>query len=550
VKYVFGVERLKRPEFEKKYLHKPDSDYVVLEENDKEIILTNPRTKEYFEEFRKLHHDILGSMDYVGVKRLLLFLDAWNPEEFLQNPKIAQYKDEILAGGNIVFDDNDSFLHENSGVKALWEKYHSSQASGDDTVFSQCLVTGETEPIARTHQKIKGVFGAQQAGASIVGFNDDAFVSYNKKQSYNAPVSEISMFKYTTALNYLLTQKANRLRIADTTTVFWAETDDKTCENLAPFFINPPSRKKDSDGDANEPERVRDTATLQLIEDVLTRVRNGQTVRKEDLGTDPDVNFYILGLSPNNARIAIRYWYKDTFGNFVDTVAQHHLDMDIVPEYSGESFGPEFISVYWLLRETVPKSSDKNDVSPILGGLIMRAILNETPYPIQMYSAILNRVKVEKTMNTVRAGFIKAYLLRQSRAGLTNIPEELITVKLNEESVNVPYRLGRLFAVLEKVQNDTNKDIGATINSKYFSSASSTPAVVFPVLLKLAQHHISKSDWGFKTNQSIEEILSEVNEFPEYMNLDEQGMFMLGYYHQRKANYQKKSESSVEEEKL
>ncbi len=360
------------------------------------------------------------------------------------------------------------------------------------------------------------------------------------------------MFKYTTALNYLLTQKANRLRIADTTTVFWAETDDKTCENLAPFFINPPSRKKDSDGgDANEPERVRDTATLQLIEDVLTRVRNGQTVRKEDLGTDPDVNFYILGLSPNNARIAIRYWYKDTFGNFVDTVAQHHLDMDIVPEYSGgESFGPEFISVYWLLRETVPKSSDKNDVSPILGGLIMRAILNETPYPIQMYSAILNRVKVEKTMNTVRAGFIKAYLLRQSRAGLTNIPEELITVKLNEESVNVPYRLGRLFAVLEKVQNDTNKDIGATINSKYFSSASSTPAVVFPVLLKLAQHHISKSDWGFKTNQSIEEILSEVNEFPEYMNLDEQGMFMLGYYHQRKANYQKKSESSVEEEKL
>ena len=193
------------------------------------------------------------------------------------------------------------------------------------------------------------------------------------------------MYKYTTALNYLLSQKANRLRIADTTTVFWAETDDKTCENLAPFFINPPSRKKDTDGDANEPERVRDAATLQLIEDVLTKVRNGQNVRKEDLGTDPDVNFYILGLSPNNARIAVRYWYKDTFGNFVDTVAQHHLDMDIVPEYSGASFGPEFVSVYWLLRETVPKSSDKNDVSPILGGLIMRAILNKTPYPIQMY---------------------------------------------------------------------------------------------------------------------------------------------------------------------
>ncbi len=546
-KYVFGVEKLKRADFEKKYLNKSDSEYVVLEEDDKEVTLTNSRTKQYFEAFRKLHNDILGSMDSVGVKRLLLFLDTWNPEEFLQNPKIAQYKDDILAGGNVVFDYHDSFLHENSGVKALWEKYN-ADAGDEKIVFSPCLVTGETEPIARLHQKIKGIFGAQSAGASLVSFNEKAFESYNKEQSYNAPVSETSMYKYTTALNYLLSQKANRLRIADTTTVFWAGTSDKTCENLAQFLINPPSLKKDAGDDSKEPERVRDAATLQLIEDVLTKVRGGQKVRKEDIGTDPDVNFYILGLSPNNARIAVRYWYKNSFGNFVDTVARHHQDMDIVPEYSGDYPGQNIISVYRLLHETVPKSSDKSDVSPILGGLIMRAILNDSPYPIQMYSAILNRVKVEKTMNTVRAGFIKAYLLRQSRAGLTNISEDLITVKLNEESEIVPYRLGRLFAVLEKVQNDTNKDMGATINSKYFSSASSTPAVVFPVLLKLAQHHINKSDWGFKTNQSIEEILSGVNAFPEFMNLDEQGMFMLGYYHQRKANYQKKSEKSVVEE--
>lgn len=554
VKYVFGVEKLKRADFEKKYLNKPDSKYIVLEEDDKEVTLTNSRTQQYFEAFSKLHHDILGDMDSVGVKRMLLFLETWNPEEFLDNPKIVQYKDDILAGGNFVFGYNDSCLHQNSGVKALWEKYQSSKAISDDTVFSQCLVTGETEPIARIHQKIKGVFGAQQAGASIVGFNDDAFVSYNKKQSYNAPVSETSMYKYSTALNYLLTQRANRLRIADTTTVFWAETSDKTCEHIVPFFLNPPSPKKDTDGEVNEQERIRDVATIQLVEDVLNRLRNGQKVRKEDIGTDPDVNFYILGLSPNNARIAVRYWYKNSFGNFIETVGQHHMDMDIVPEYSEEYSGQNIISVYRLLRETVPKSSDKNDVSPILGGLLMKSILNETPYPIQMYSAILSRVKVEKAMgekgafDTVRAGFIKAYLLRQSRAGLTNIPGELITVKLNEESENVPYRLGRLFAVLEKVQNDTNKDMGATINSKYFSSASSTPAVVFPVLLKLAQHHISKSDWGFKTNQSIEEILSEVYEFPEFMNLDEQGMFMLGYYHQRKANFQKKNEKTVEEE--
>ena len=552
VKYVFGVEKIKRAEFEKKYLNRSDSetavDYVVLEENEKEVILTNARAKEYFETFRKLHNDILGNMDFAGVKRLLLFLEKWNPKEFLKNPKIVQYKDDILAGGNFVFGYEDAYIHQNSKVKALWEK-HNSDSNTESAVFSPCLVSGETEPVANVHQKIKGIIGAHTAGASLVSFNDKAFESYNKVQSYNAPVSRNSMFKYTTTLNYLLNQKDNRLRIADATTVFWAETSDKTCENLARFFINPPTVKKDDEKDSNDSERIRDAATLQLVEDVLTKVKNGKSVRKEDIGTDPDVNFYILGLSPNNARIAVRFWYKDSFGNFVETVAQHHQDMEIIPEYSGDYEGPKFVSVYWLLRETVPpQSSDKNDVSPILGGLLMRAILHGTPYPLQMYSAILNRVKVERSINDVRAGFIKAYLLRQSRAGLINIPEELITIKLNEESENVPYRLGRLFSVLEKVQSDTNKSIGSTINSKYFSSASSTPAVVFPVLLKLAQHHINKSDWGFKTNQAIEEILSEVNEFPAFLNLDEQGMFMLGYYHQRKANYQKKSEKTVEEE--
>lgn len=170
----------------------------------------------------------------------------------------------------------------------------------------------------------------------------------------------------------------------------------------------------------------------------------------------------------------------------------------------------------------------------------MRSILNGGPYPVQMYNAILSRAKVERSINSVKAGFIKAYLLRLARAGLTNLKEEMITVSLNEESQNVPYRLGRLFAVLEKAQADTNREMKSTINSKYFSSAATTPAVVFPVLLKLAQHHIAKLDWGFKITQNIEETLMGVDRFPAYLSLEEQGMFMLGYYHQRKAFFTKK----------
>jgi CRISPR-associated protein Csd1 len=128
--------------------------------------------------------------------------------------------------------------------------------------------------------------------------------------------------------------------------------------------------------------------------------------------------------------------------------------------------------------------------------------------------------------------------------------EDMITVSLNENSTNVPYRLGRLFAVLEKAQSDSNKDLKSTITSKYFSSASTTPAVVFPVLLKLAQHHIAKSDWGFKSNQWIEEVVSGIDEFPAYMNLEDQGMFMIGYYHQRKAFFRKKESSEEKKEDM
>jgi len=206
------------------------------------------------------------------------------------------------------------------------------------------------------------------------------------------------------------------------------------------------------------------------------------------------------------------------------------------------------VSLYRLLRETVAQNSDNTAASPLLGGLVMRSILDGTPYPTQMYGAILSRARVERSINSVRAGFIKAYLLRLSRAGLTNLKEDMISVSLNVENPNVPYRLGRLFAVLERAQTSTDKSVKSTINSKYFSSASATPAVVFPVLLKLAQHHVAKSDWGVKITQDIEETLEGVSEFPAYLSLEEQGMFMLGYYHQRKASFKKKEEVVSEDE--
>jgi len=536
-KYVFGVEKLKDNEREK--LLADESKLIsVIEDSGTEAVLVSRRSMSCFEAFKDLHHKLLDDLDDPGVSSFLKFLDCWKPETLLENPKIAEYKNDIFAGANFVFECGGGYLHNDSAVRHAWEKYSSSES---DCEMAQCLVSGEYGPVSKLHQKIKGVPGSNSAGAPLVSFNNKAFESYGKENCFNAPVSDSLMFEYSTVLNYLLASRKNRLRLADTTAVFWAETDDDACEDLANFFFDPREVKED---ESDPDQKVRDLKTLRLVGDILKKVKTGQKIKSKDIGADSEANFCILGLSPNNARLAIRFWYQDSFGNFVERLSRHHLDMEIVRDDSG----PGYISLYRLLNETVPKSSESKEVSPILGGLIMRSILNDTVYPVQMYNAILNRVKVERSINYVRAGFIKAYLLRLARSGSGNLNEDLITVSLNEDSLSVPYRLGRLFAVLEKVQGETNKNMKSTINSKYFSSAATTPAVVFPVLLKLGQHHIAKSDWGFVSSKLIEEILSGVDNFPEYLNLEDQGMFMLGYYHQRKDFFRKKENNPVKEE--
>jgi len=560
-KYVFGVEKKKK---DARTAAKLSPDDLVLEKGEKEDILVTKQSRDCFEDFKCLHRGLLGNVDNPCVKRFLKFLETWNPESFLENPKLLEYKDEILSDSNLVIDCEGRYLHENNAVRTAWEK-HLSQCMENGQPSAQCLVSGRSDSIARVHNKIVGVVGAHTAGASLITFNDNSFCSYGKEQGSNAPVSESAMFKYTTALNYLLAHPEYHMRIGDTTVVFWAETSGTACEDLASLFFDPHEKmEEDSGAEPSDPTRAQDLRRIELIGDILDKVRKGQKIRTEDIGADPEANFYILGLAPNNARLAVRFWQVDTFGDFIAKVAHHHQDMEIV---RGD-YDPRYVSVYRLLKETVARSSDKKASStdkitsssnkaapsPLLGGLIMRSILNGTPYPVQMYNAILNRVKVErsiktdKSINSVRAGLIKAYLLRLERAGLTNLQKDMITVSLNEENLNVPYRLGRLFAVLEKAQTDTNREMKSTINSKYFSSASTTPAVVFPVLLKLAQHHIAKSDWGTKSSRSIEQILEGIDVFPAFLNLEEQGMFMLGYYHQRKAFFTKKEEVASESE--
>jgi CRISPR-associated protein Csd1 len=539
--YIFGIESLKPKEFKERRL-KSSQNLIELDQNEKRVIFVSPRTIAGANHFRLLHHSLLEGISNPEIQIFLKFLDEWKPEESLKHPKIAEYKEDILNGAFFVFDVGGGYLHEKPELRNIWESHYTSQSDDDSSEYSQCLVSGNIAPIARTHQKIKGVFGAQSAGATLVGLNDPAFWSYKKEQSYNAPVSETAMFKYTTALNHLLDRNSkNRMQIGDTTTVFWAENHRNTCETLAHFFLDPIQEQDDqSEVESNDQIGKQDLQTIQLIRDILQKVRDGKHLGEQDLGVDPEkTQFFILGLSPNNARIAIRYWHQDTFGNFITRVARHHLDMEI----ERNDRGPKYVSVYRLLKATVPRNSTEKAASPLLGGLLMASILEGTPYPLPMYCAILNRVRVERSIDYVKAGFIKACLSRFARAR-TKHEEDMMTVSLNEENKNTPYRLGRLFAILESTQKIANPNIKRTIRDGYFASASATPAVVFPILIKLSQHHLSKINsekpgLGVSISKSMDEVMSSIDQFPVNLGLQDQGMFVLGYYHQHESFFRK-----------
>lgn len=497
------------------------------------------RIRNKFKALLNLHEEILGLTCDEGAIAVLEFLKKWNIDNAYNHPQVAAQIEGLAEGGNLVFrlDGSEGYIHERSGVITHWNDYSSKQESG---VVGQCSISGEETSIARLHPSIKGVTGAQPSGASLVSFNLDAFTSYGKTQSYNAPIGENVAFAYTTTLNYLLRSEKHRMRIADTTTVFWAERLSSGMEeNLlsALFFPVNEDNKKD---DAEQNQVKRDPQTVKLIKDIFSRIKAGKRVSEALSGIDPNVNFYILGLAPNASRLSVRFWHVDKYGRFLDKVSQHYSDLAIEKSFPNE---PDFISISHILKETAPLGDSKR-IPPLLGGVLMRAILTGMPYPQVLYNSIISRIRADRNVNYVRASVIKACLARNQR--FYNKGKGVnITMALDEQSTNAAYRLGRLFALLEKAQQDANPGLNATIKDRYFGAASATPGSVFPILLRLAQHHIAKSEYGRNVDKRIEEVVSEISVFPSHLNLEEQGLFVLGYYHQRQAIFKKNESKEV-----
>ena len=486
---------------------------------------TGKRILECFQAAKEKHCNLLEAINNETAVAVKNFFLKWNPDEAKENPDILEKWEDITAGGNLIFYVGAKYAQEDMQIRSMWEEKLRIE---EEETKEVCLVTGERAEISRIHTAIKGVQGAQSSGAALVSFNAPSFESYGKEQSYNAPVGKYAMFAYTTALNYLLAQREYVFMLGDTTIIFWAEDGEEMYQSLFRDSMEPTEDNQE------------------VLKGVFSNLQEGRSIDIEGIQINPEQRFYILGLAPNAARLSVRFFYQNDFGNILSNLQEHYEQMKIIRPSFDEY---EYLGVWRMLAETVNQKSKDKKPQPNMAASVFEAILSGKKYPESLYSNVMIRIRAEQGRITRgRAAITRACLIRNHGRQWT---KEESFVGLNEQCKDAAYVLGREFAVLEAIQEDANPGINATIRDRYFNSACATPASVFPILQKLKNSHIRKRETGKRIY--YEKILTELQgkievkegqsiAFPRRLSLEEQGMFILGYYHQVQKRYEKKEE--------
>lgn len=493
---------------------------ITQEEDEK----NKKRAEECFLAAKEKHLLLLAQAEDEMAKAICLFFEKWNPKEAMEHPEIRENWEEITESSNLIFGMGMEFAQDDPEIRGIW---NNCAVEENKEAQGICLVTGEQAEIARIHRGIKGVPGAQSSGAALVSFNASAFESYGKKQSYNAPVGKYAEFAYTTALNYLLSNREYSIQVGDSMVVYWAESGETSYQDFFTACTDSPTDNQEE------------------LKSLFERIKLGKPINFKGDELNLEQRFYVLSLAPNAARLSVRFFYENSFGNILTNIFEHYRRMEIVkPKWEQK----EYLSLREMLFETVNKNSkDKRPVSN-MATMTFRAILSGGRYPERLYSDTLIRIRAEQDegkLNWRRMAIIKTYLMHNC-----NWKEGDDYMGLNEESNDIAYVLGRLFSVLESIQLDANPGIQATIRDRYFNSACGTPAVVFPTLVKLKNSHMKKIGREKEgTKKYYEKLLSEImwkvdaNEgIPKRLSLEEQGKFAIGYYHQTQKKYEKREE--------
>lgn len=513
------------------------------------------RIRQSFEAFRARHLALEREVDHEHFTAVCKFLKNWDPAEHKDEAKkLAEY---VPGFGVFQIRGQSEFVHDREEIKAYWNRSLESppeESDDDPPPRLPSLVTGEPEPLARLHEpKIKGVAGAQSSGATLVSFNIDSAVSFNKVQSYNAPVGERDAFAYCTALNYLLEDKTRRVTIGEDTYVVWAERPVPFEQDVADLMGNTAPAAASSD-EGKQGDEAEDRDRARLLHEALQSIREGKGVPKS-LG-DANVPFYILGLSPNAARLHVRYWLKTTLGELAKNLAHHFAALKL----DGEPPGYRPPSIRDIVGETLPPDNGWPDHSRADKGLaaqILRAVLTGGPYPDRLLAGVIDRVRAEgladpekrhmaRNVAHRRASIIKACLIRTSNPQLSR---QEVPMSLDPTYDEPAYHLGRIFSILANIQEDAMPGINSTIERRYFGAAFSAPATVLGRLHHLAvSGHLPKLE-NVRMRDAYNDMLASAwqdlrdaaalkrertgsrgPDVPRTLTLVEQALFVEGYY--------------------
>lgn len=474
-----------------------------------------------FEASKALHEKILENVTDEMAQAIRRFFRR-DAQSDVARKKISDGEswDNIISHGYLftIFVEGSPAL-KNSAIRDAWDSFY--QSISDDRKKMMSLVTGEITEIEKVHPPIKGIRGAQTSGAALISFNRPAFASYNLDQCDNAPLGKEEAYKYTTVLNTLIADDGHRIQgFGDTTILCWAQNGEEVYRDA---FAQICGQKASAPFDD------------QALRNIVGKLAKGEACKLDGHLLDPGERFYILGLTPNAARLSVSFYFKNTFGFLMGNINKHYSDSNI----DGLK---EYTSLWALLYETVNPNLTKKVLAQSLIRGVMDAVLKGYSYPRLLLTNTELRIHAERKMNQQKAAILKAYYLRQK--GLNSEFKEILTVSLNEESKYKPYVLGRLFSLYEQVQEGANPSINTTIRDKYFNSAAATPARIFPVLGKLSQKHLRK-EFQYKgkkvfLEKQIEELSERIGDrYPEHLSMIEQGAFQLGYYFENNRKYKK-----------
>jgi len=474
-----------------------------------------------FEAAKTLHLELLKNTNSSSANAIIAYFTKGITSTDIELVRATIPNEKALAQAVFIFQINGEFVDYNDlEISTVWNNHY---AATDDIGMGQirCLVTGKLDVSESIHGKIK-LRGGQSAGSNLISANAESFASYgNRAADPAAAIGKYAAFAHVTALNDLLQDKSHHQFIGGDTLVYWAEENSQQESIDFGNFLNMKIEETDDD----------------KLSDIMEKTTRTQHFNFDKC--DMKRSFHILCLSPNAARISVRYYYANTFGAIIKNLKAHYHNLEIITDNR-----TKFTHLpYWVIlnETTVTKKADK--VAPLLGGQFLHSIIKGTTYPLTLYNAILTRIRAGEDVNQTKAALIKAVLIKNFN------DKEVTTVDLNQETNNKSYILGRLFAVLEQLQyRASSGGLNSTIRDRYFTSACANPSNVFPTLLKLSIHHAAKLDnptFYEKLKGELMVALDERNPFPKALPMEDQGRFILGYYHQRQSFFAKTTKTDI-----